>query len=131
MIRTVAAQRRNRRGPRASPALARSVGARAIVMLKNDKETLPLPRRSRRLAVFGPLADAAGRHARSLVGRRGKPTARSASWRVCARALADRRVLHAPGVAIDGEDADRHRGGARSVRDGRCHRAVLGRSRER
>src|ERR1700676_5106005 len=38
--------------------LARAVAARAIVMLKNDDETLPLPASLRRLAVLGPLADA-------------------------------------------------------------------------
>jgi beta-glucosidase len=56
-----------RRGSRTeSPAalehrrqLARSVGARAIVMLKNERETLPLRGPLRRLCVIGPLADAA------------------------------------------------------------------------
>src|SRR6202167_2401642 len=39
--------------------LARGIAARAIVMLKNANEALPLPRdRSRRVAVLGPLADA-------------------------------------------------------------------------
>ncbi|MDB6090761.1 MAG: glycoside hydrolase family 3 domain protein [Gammaproteobacteria bacterium] len=38
--------------------VARSVGARAIVMLKNEKDTLPLARPMRCLAVIGPLADA-------------------------------------------------------------------------
>src|SRR5258708_20808457 len=38
--------------------LARDVGARAIVMLKNDKAALPLNGSLRRLAVVGPLADA-------------------------------------------------------------------------
>lgn len=41
-------------------ALAREVGARAIVMLENRAETLPLdPSVIRRLCVLGPLADAA------------------------------------------------------------------------
>ncbi len=55
-----------RRGARAeTPAaltnrrrVAREVGARSIVMLKNDNDTLPLDR-VRTLAVVGPLADAA------------------------------------------------------------------------
>src|ERR1700686_36547 len=38
--------------------LARAVGARAVVMLKNNRETLPLAASVRRLAVIGPLADA-------------------------------------------------------------------------
>jgi beta-glucosidase len=40
--------------------LAREVGSRAIVMLKNERDTLPLPPGARRLAVIGPLADEAG-----------------------------------------------------------------------
>src|SRR5882762_469414 len=55
-----------RRGATPEPAaafayrrqLARAVGARVIVMLKNDRETLPLAASLRRLAVMGPLADA-------------------------------------------------------------------------
>jgi beta-glucosidase len=38
--------------------LARTVGARALVMLKNDNDTLPLSGAARRLALIGPLADA-------------------------------------------------------------------------
>jgi beta-glucosidase len=38
--------------------LSREVGARSIVMLRNENGTLPLPRSVRRLAVLGPLGDA-------------------------------------------------------------------------
>ncbi len=38
--------------------LARAIAARAVVMLKNEAETLPLLSSVRRLAVIGPLADA-------------------------------------------------------------------------
>jgi len=38
--------------------LARTAAARAIVMLKNDGDVLPLAAGSRRIAVVGPLADA-------------------------------------------------------------------------
>jgi beta-glucosidase len=37
--------------------VARDVGARSIVMLKNERNTLPLPEGIRRLSVIGPLAD--------------------------------------------------------------------------
>jgi beta-glucosidase len=37
--------------------LARDVGARSIVMLKNERNTLPLAEGIRRLSVIGPLAD--------------------------------------------------------------------------
>jgi beta-glucosidase len=83
--------------------LARAVGARAIVMLKNDKETLPLAGSLRRLAVIGPLADAPAE-------MRGPwPGAADADGLVTVReglraVLPDCQVLHAPGVAIDSED---------------------------
>ena len=83
--------------------LARTVGGRAIVMLKNDQETLPLAASLRRLAVIGPLADA--------------PTEMRGPWWGAAdadghvsvvaglhAALPDCQILHAPGVAIDSED---------------------------
>ena len=39
--------------------LARAIGARAIVMLKNENAALPLAGSVRRVAIVGPLADAA------------------------------------------------------------------------
>jgi beta-glucosidase len=100
-----------RRGARPEPAaaivhrrqLARAVGARAIVMLKNDRETLPLASTLRRLAVLGPLADApaemrgpwwgatdADGHVSVVAGLRG--------------ILPQSQVLHAPGVGIESAD---------------------------
>ena len=38
--------------------LARDVGARSLVLLKNDKDTLPLRADVKRLCLLGPLADA-------------------------------------------------------------------------
>jgi beta-glucosidase len=100
-----------RRGATPEPAaafthrrqLARAVAARAIVMLKNDRETLPFADSPQRLAVIGPLADAqaemrgpwwgaaeAEGHVTVVAGMRA--------------ALPGSEVLHAPGVAIDSED---------------------------
>lgn len=38
-------------------ALSREAGARSIVLLKNDKALLPLPKAGKRLALIGPFAD--------------------------------------------------------------------------
>lgn len=83
--------------------LARVVGSRAIVMLKNDKDVLPLVKAALRLAVIGPLADASAEmrgpwwgaalpegHVTVLAGLRGM--------------LGGSQVLHAPGVDIDGDN---------------------------
>jgi beta-glucosidase len=83
--------------------LARTVGARSIVMLKNDRETLPLAATLRRLAVIGPLADAPAEMQGPWAG------AANADGHVSVVAglraiLSESKVLHAPGVAIESED---------------------------
>ncbi len=100
-----------RRGAAAEPGaalvhrrqLARAVAARSIVMLKNDGDTLPLPTSMRRLALLGPLADAPADMRGPWWG------AATADGQVTVLAglrhvLADCEILHAPGVAIDGDD---------------------------
>ncbi len=81
--------------------LARSVGARAIVLLKNDEGVLPLRNGLKRLAVVGPLADAAAEMRGPWWGaaQAEEPVSVVAGLR---GALADGEVLHAPGVDIDG-----------------------------
>ncbi len=100
-----------RRGAKAESAaalahrrrLARTVGARAIVMLKNEREALPLAGSLGRLAVIGPLADAPAEMRGPWWG------AADADSQVTVlsglRALLPHsQVLHAPGVAIQSED---------------------------
>jgi beta-glucosidase len=83
--------------------LARAVGSRAVVMLKNDRQTLPLAASLPRLAVIGPLADAPAE-------MRGPwPGAADADGHVSVLAglravLPQAQVLHAPGVAIETDD---------------------------
>jgi beta-glucosidase len=84
--------------------LARAVGARAVVMLKNNKETLPLAASVRRLAVIGPLADAPAEMRGPWWGAADKEGHVSVTAGLRA-ILAESEVLHAPGVAIDGGDA--------------------------
>jgi beta-glucosidase len=83
--------------------LARTVGARAVVLLKNADDTLPLVGAALRIALIGPLADAAAE-------MRG-PWWAAVDQNNCVSVLAGLRavlpqakILHAPGVAIDGED---------------------------
>jgi beta-glucosidase len=83
--------------------LARTVGARAVVLLKNANETLPLTDPLRRLAVVGPLADAPAEMRGPWWG------AADADGHVSVVAglraiLPPSQVTHAPGVAIEGDD---------------------------
>jgi len=83
--------------------LARRVGARALVMLKNQDAVLPLAADGLRVAVIGPLAD-------SSIDMRGPwwgaadPEGHVTVLQGMTHRLGAERVLHAPGVAIDGED---------------------------
>jgi beta-glucosidase len=83
--------------------LARAVGARAIVMLKNDGETLPLAGSLRRVAVIGPLADAPAEMRGPWWGAAGADDQVSVVAGLRA-VLPESQVLHAPGVAIESED---------------------------
>ncbi|RSZ46182.1 MULTISPECIES: glycoside hydrolase family 3 N-terminal domain-containing protein [unclassified Variovorax] len=100
-----------RRGATPEPAeavaerrmVARDASRKAIVMLKNERDTLPLPAAAKALCVIGPLADAitemkgpwwgAGEnepHVSVLAGLRA--------------ALPQADIRHAPGVAIESDD---------------------------
>jgi beta-glucosidase len=93
-----------RRGARAeTPAalanrrrVARDVGARCIVMLKNENETLPLGR-VRTLAVIGPLADAAAEMGGPW-GAAQEPDKHVSVRAGLHNALADTEILYAAGV---------------------------------
>jgi len=81
--------------------LARSVAARAIVMLKNDHEALPLPASVRRLCLIGPLADAAG-EMRGPWWAAGVAEGQVSVLAGLRESLPKAEIVHAPGVAISG-----------------------------
>jgi beta-glucosidase len=83
--------------------LARSVGARSVVLLQNVRATLPLADSIRTLSVVGPLTDAAAEMGGCWC------SAHDASEHVSVlqglrAALPEVYVTHAPGVAINGDD---------------------------
>ena len=83
--------------------LARGVGARAIVMLKNDNHVLPLATSLRRVAVVGPLADAPADMRGPWWGAAtadGQVTVVAGMRQV----LSEAQIRHSPGVAIESED---------------------------
>ncbi len=84
-------------------ALCRSVGARAIVMLKNDRETLPLPGGLRRVCVLGPLGDAPTEMG-GCWGAAGRPEDRVSVVAGLREALPGTQIVHAPGVQFAGGD---------------------------
>ncbi|MGH8219418.1 MAG: glycoside hydrolase family 3 N-terminal domain-containing protein [Steroidobacteraceae bacterium] len=100
-----------RRGSQSEPAaarierrrLAREVAARAIVMLTNTRETLPLDPAPKRLAVLGPLADVSAQM-RGPWWAAAPPEGHVTVVEGLRAALPAAQIRHAPGVAI--EDAD-------------------------
>jgi beta-glucosidase len=84
-------------------SLARAAGARAIVMLKNDGGVLPLPGSVRSLAVIGPLADASA-EMRGPWGAAAGPEEPVSVLAGLRGMLGESRLLHQPGVEIDGEN---------------------------
>ena len=82
--------------------LAREVGARAIVMLKNDGAVLPLSATGLRLAIIGPLADSSADMRGPWWGA-APPEGHVTVVQGIERQLGADRVLHAAGVDIDGD----------------------------
>src|SRR3569833_2110242 len=82
-----------------SRALARDMGARSLVLLKNDANALPLT--ARKIALIGPLA-AAGGEMRGPWGGAGRPEDCVGVLQGLTEAGFD--VRHAPGVEIETDD---------------------------
>ncbi|MGA2778194.1 MAG: glycoside hydrolase family 3 N-terminal domain-containing protein [Steroidobacteraceae bacterium] len=83
--------------------LARSVATRALVLLKNDRETLPLPSKPRRLCLIGPLADASA-EMRGCWPAAAMPEDQITVAAGLRAALPQTQIVLAQGVEIAGED---------------------------
>jgi beta-glucosidase len=90
---TIAARRR----------LARDVGAKSLVLMKNSGDTLPLAEGAGRVCVIGPLADA-GREMRGPWAGAGYEEPSVTVLAGLREALPSTQVVHAEGVTISGAD---------------------------
>ncbi|HEX8773928.1 MAG TPA: beta-glucosidase BglX [Pyrinomonadaceae bacterium] len=86
----------------ANMAAAREVAGRSMVLLKNERETLPLSKQARAIALIGPLAD----DPKALIGSwagdgRPEDTVTLLAG-IRAKVSPQTRVLYAKGVAIEG-----------------------------
>lgn len=84
-------------------AFSREVARKAIVMLKNDHDTLPLPAAPKALAVLGPLADAATEMKGPWWGAGEHEPATSVLAGLRA-ALPKTEIRHASGIEIESSD---------------------------
>ena len=82
-------------------AAARDAAARSLVLLQNRDDALPLPASPGRIALIGPLADAAGEMLGpwSAAGRGDEAVSVLAGVRA---ALPEARIDHVPGLRIEG-----------------------------
>jgi beta-glucosidase len=83
--------------------IAREVGAKSLVLLKNAGDALPISERSARICVIGPLADALGemRGPWAAAGYHEPSVTVLAGLR---EALPNATITHAEGVTIEGQD---------------------------
>lgn len=102
--------------------VARSVGARSLVLLKNAGDTLPLRPGIRRLALLGPLADAPA-EMRGPWFAAGDPESQVGVLQGLSAALPGTGIVHLPGVGI--EDADASNVGPALDRIDGCDALVL------
>ncbi|MGI9166581.1 MAG: beta-glucosidase BglX [Pyrinomonadaceae bacterium] len=84
-------------------AAARRVSARSLVLLKNERATLPLNKSIRTIAVVGPLADSPKDMLGSWTGDGRAEDAVTLLDGIKARVSPQTKVLYAKGVAIEGK----------------------------
>ncbi|HEY0099145.1 MAG TPA: beta-glucosidase BglX [Pyrinomonadaceae bacterium] len=83
-------------------AAAREIAARSLVLLKNEREALPLSKNLRSIAVVGPLADSPKDVLGSWTGDGRVEDAVTLLAGVRAKVSPQTKVLYAKGVAIEG-----------------------------
>ena len=84
-------------------ASARRIAARSLVLLKNERETLPLNKSINTIAVIGPLADSPKDMLGSWTGDGRAEDAITLLNGIKAKVSPQTKVLHAKGVAIEGK----------------------------
>ena len=106
-------------------AEARDMGRRSIVLLKNDRNTLPLSKSLRTIAVIGELAT----DARSAIGSWAAYGDASHAVTVLdgiRQAVPNARILHAKGAAVEGMDTSGFREAVRMARQADAVILVIG-----
>ncbi|MHB8884230.1 MAG: glycoside hydrolase family 3 N-terminal domain-containing protein [Methylovirgula sp.] len=84
--------------------LAREIGARSIVLLKNDRGALPLPKSIRRIALIGPFIDSS-REMRGPWSAAAEPEGHVGILAGFRAALPGAEVISSPGVGIDDDNS--------------------------
>ena len=83
--------------------LAREIGARSIVLLKNDRGVLPLSKSIRRIALIGPFIDSS-REMRGPWAAAAEPEGHIGILAGLREALPGAEIIYSPGVGIDDDN---------------------------
>ena len=111
-------------------AAAREIAGRSLVLLKNERETLPLARSLKSIAVIGPLADDQKNLIGSWTGDGKAEDAVTVLAGVKAKVSPQTRVVYAKGCELMGDSADNIAEAVRVARDADVSLVVVGESAE-
>jgi beta-glucosidase len=113
-----------------SVAAAREIAGRSMVLLKNERETLPLSKNVKSIAVVGPLADSQKDMIGSWSGDGKAEDAVTVLAGVKAKVSTQTRVTYARGCEIAGDNTDGFTEAVRAARDADMTLIVVGESAE-
>jgi beta-glucosidase len=100
----------------ANVAAAREIAARSMVLLKNDRNVLPLDKNVRSIALIGPLADSRQDMLGSWTGD-GKPEDAVTLLQGIKAKVPQTRINYAKGCEINGDNADGFEAALRAARE--------------
>lgn len=111
-------------------AAAREVAARSMVLLRNERETLPLDKNVRSIAVIGPLADNQQAPIGSWTGDGRKEDTVTLLTGIKSKVAASTKVSYSKGCEIDGGSTDGIAEAARVARESDIAVVAVGESAE-
>jgi beta-glucosidase len=111
-------------------AAAREIAGRSLVLLKNDRETLPLARTVKSIAVIGPLADDQKNLIGSWTGDGKAEDAVTVLAGIKAKVSPQTKVFYAKGCEIAGEGAEGFVEAVRAAKEADVTLVVVGESAE-
>jgi len=111
-------------------AAAREVAARSMVLLRNERETLPLDKNVRSIAVIGPLADNQQAPIGSWTGDGRKEDTVTLLTGIKSKVAASTKISYSKGCEIDGGSTDGIAEAARAARESDIAVVAVGESAE-
>jgi beta-glucosidase len=109
-------------------AAAREIAARSIVLLKNDRETLPVNKNTKSIAVIGPLADNQLDMIGSWSGDGSPNDAVTLLAGIKAKVSPATKIIYARGCSVEGGSSDEFEEAVRAARESEIIIVAVGES---